>query len=119
MSSIGFGRTVVANRIIENLDFPDEAAIDAHLARQHALFVAVKTQELEALLAGLPARKYNPARLCSAEDVRAIYRLLLHRDPNSQAVIDTHVQATPVVSLVRGILQSEERAGILRRLNNP
>ena len=79
--AIGFGRTVVAERIIEDLDFPDEAGVDARLAEQHALFVAVKTQELEGTLADLPAREYNPMRRCTPEDVRAAYRVLLHRDP--------------------------------------
>jgi hypothetical protein len=117
--AIGFARTIVSNEVVDDLAFPDDAGIDVRLAEQRALYVSVMQNELPALLASLPAREFNPMRRCTAEIVRMAYRLLLHRDPESEAVIERHVRETTVYALVRGLTRSKEFLGLAGRIDHP
>ena len=112
----GFGRTIVQAAVIEDLVFPDDSGIDAKLAEQRASFVAVKRDELSHILALLP-RELNPMRRCTADEVRMAYRLLLHRDPESQEVIDHHARHTAVYTFVRGVIESKEFREFRERLD--
>ncbi len=105
---LGFAKTVVEQKVIDDLEFPDAAKIDGFLAAQRQLFVDVYRNELPGMMERLPAKQFNPMRLCTAEDVRAAYHLLLSREPETQAIVDQHAGKTHVYPLLRGILASEE-----------
>ena len=111
---LGFSKTVMLQEPIIDLDFPNEERVAAFLSEQRNLFRDVFEKELPGVMATLPSRKLNPMRLCTSEDVRAAYNLLLAREPESQALIDEHAGKTPAFLLVRGILASGE----FKNLNN-
>ncbi len=117
--TIGFGRTIISKEVLADLAFPDRSAIDARLAEQRALYVSVMKDELGGLLETLPAREWNPMRRCTAEEVRMAYRLLLHRDPESQTVIDRHTKESAVYSLIRGLTRSKEFRDFADRMDHP
>ncbi len=116
---MGFGRTVIVTEPIHDLDFPDDAGIDQKLAEQHALFARIKQNELDSLLASLPAAELNPMRRCTAEDVKMAYRLLLHREPESLAVIERHTNGQDVYSFIQSVVSSVEFASWRDRLGEP
>jgi hypothetical protein len=107
-AEIGFDRTVMAQAPTVELAFPDSAAIRQHLAEQHALFVAIRSEEFQALLAGLPPRAYNPLRLCQYDDVVFGYRLFLGREPESQRVIQAATGRTTVFQFISVLAESAE-----------
>jgi hypothetical protein len=74
-------------------------------------------RELETLPAAPKER--NPMRRCDVDDIRAIYRLLLHREPESQMPIGKHVDNTTVYYPVRGFLSSREFAESSTRVDHP
>jgi hypothetical protein len=106
-AEIGYDRIVVAQEATE-LNFPEPAAIRQLLAEQHALFLAIRSEEFQKLVAGLPARQYNPLRLCQYEDVVFGYRLFLGREPESQRVIQAATGRTTVLQFVSGLADSAE-----------
>lgn len=116
----GFGKTVMALEPIANLAFPDERQLDEFVSAQRRLFIDVYNEELRGVMAALPARKMNPTRLCTAEDVVFAYRLLLHREPESHAIVERHTGRTQVCDLVRGFLSSGEFNGLSAKMDpNP
>jgi hypothetical protein len=105
---LGFAKTTIQEQMIADLDFPDAAGVETRLAQQHALFVGVFRNELDELRKHLPARKLNPMRPCTADDVKYVYRLLLHREPESQDIVDYHVKTTTVYRLAQDVILSQE-----------
>ncbi len=117
--AIGYGRAAVAEKLIEDPEFPDAVGIGARLAEQHALFVSVNMEELKMLLANLPARECNPACRCAAEGVGAPYWILLHRVPESRAIIDWHVRKTAIYSPFQGPTPSKEFYEFTDKMDRP
>jgi hypothetical protein len=111
--TLGFSKTVVAQQVIPNLRFPEEREIKRLMAEQTALFAEIYAQELEEMVRTLPARKLNPMRLCTEDDVVEAYRLFLHREPEHTAIIERHAGQTPVFSFVSGLLRSGEFTNII------
>ena len=105
---LGFAKTVIQTREITDLKFPSEDEITDMLDEQRRLLSDVYRNELAEIMSHLPARKYNPMRPCTEEDVVAAYNLLLNRYPESQEITDKHVRETKVYTLVRGIIRSHE-----------
>jgi hypothetical protein len=105
-AEIGFDRTVVANLPQRDLEFPSASTVADRLAEQHARFKEVRRTEWDALMAGLPARKYNPGRKSDREDVIFAYRLFLDREPESEAVIAEAAGRQTVFALVNRLAGS-------------
>lgn len=112
----GFAKTVVFDEPIGNLRFPDEHDIGRLLQEQRQLFVDVCRKELPDIIATLPSEKLNPMRLCTAEDVRAAYTLLLAREPESPEIVARHAGSTPVAAFIEGILSSQEYRSLAAKL---
>ena len=110
---LGFSKTVVIRDPVTNLRFPEDREISRFLQEQRALFVDVYRNELPELRQSLPARKCNPMRHCVAADVIDGYRLLLHRDPESEAILQQHVGRRAVHVFVKGLTESPEYNAIL------
>jgi hypothetical protein len=106
-AEIGFDRTVVA-QVPTELNYPDPTAIRQLLAEQHALLVAIRSEEFQNLVAGFPPRLYNPLRLCQYDDVVFGYRLFLGREPESQRVIQAVIGRTTVLQFISGLAESRE-----------
>jgi hypothetical protein len=108
-AKLGFDRAKVASGP-EALDFPTEAEIAARIHNQRGMFEAIRRDEYAGLLAGLPARKFNPVRRCTREDILYGYRLFLNREPENEEVVLNRVGRQTVVDFVRGLTASSEYA---------
>jgi hypothetical protein len=106
--SLGFSKTVVIRDPVANLRFPGERELADFLREQHTLFLDIHRTELPELRQTLPARKYNPMRRCTAQDVLDGYRLFLLRDPESEAILLQHVGRRSVHEFVQGLTSSPE-----------
>jgi hypothetical protein len=107
-AEIGFERTVVAQEPTVDLNYPGAAAIRQHLAEQHTLFVAIRSEEFQRLVKALPPRHYDPLRLCQYDDIVFGYRLFLGREPESQRVIQAATGRTTVLQFISGLAESAE-----------
>ncbi len=116
---LGFGKTVALQEPIVDLDFPSEERVAAFLAELRRLFQEIFEKELPALMPTLPARELSPMRICTPEDVRAAYNLLLARDPESQTIIDSHAGQKSVFVFIRGLLRSREFNDLVKRVYVP
>jgi hypothetical protein len=107
-AELGFAGTIMEQQEIPDLQFPNDDAMQDMLDEQRNVLLEVYRKEYVQIFRGLPVRKYNPMREATAEDVIGAYRLLLNRNPESQAVIDGHAGKTAVFTLIRGLLRSRE-----------
>ena len=104
---LGFANTVLEETEITDLKFPDDDAMTEMLDEQRNLLLSIYRIELPDIMRELPAKKYNPMRKVTAEDVIAAYRLLLNRNPEI-GVVEGHVDKTAAYTLVRGLIRSSE-----------
>lgn len=98
----------------------NEAVFQAHVGRTRVFALVrgiVSSEEYAAIeeamqdpkkLAALPPRPLSPVRLAEPDEVIATYRLLLHRDPESEQIIANSAGKRRVADVVRSILSSRE-----------
>lgn len=77
--ALGYGKTIVA-QAAGHVVLPKQDKIQTRLDQQRSIFEQIYQSELDDLIAQAPARKFNPFRLCSEEDVAYGYRLLLNSE---------------------------------------
>jgi hypothetical protein len=111
--TLGFSKTVVLEKVVPNVRFPNDRDIGRLLAQQTALFKEVYANELPEMRQTLPVRKFNPMRLCTEQDVLDAYLIFLHRRPEDPSIPQRHVGCRPVFLFVSGLLASEEFRGIV------
>jgi len=105
---LGFENTVVAIEPVLDLEWPGPSGIRERVLEQRTLFNWVWRDELDQIMADLPARKFNPMRLCTNADIEAAYYLLLRRKVEARSIFDEHAGKSPVQVLVSSIIKSEE-----------
>jgi hypothetical protein len=109
---LGFGRTTVADEPILDISFPSSSKVREMVLDQRTLFGFIRESEFGSIIKGLPPRQFNPSRLCTREEVRGIYYLLLRRDVEEERIYAEHVSKTPVMNLVEAIRNSTEFQGL-------
>ena len=107
-NSMGFDRIQVATEPVKDLTFPTEAEVEHRLRDQHARFSEIRRTEFTSLMANLPAREYNPVRLCQPDDVLFGYRLFLNRAPESERVLEALVGTQSVFRFVSALVETDE-----------
>jgi hypothetical protein len=106
-AAIGFDRATVASEPVEDLDLPSEAEIERHLTDQRARFVEIRSAEFVALVGALPAREYNPVRLCERDEVIFGHRLFLNREPAAKQVRAELARRRSVFQFVTALAETE------------
>lgn len=105
---LGFDNAVIAEEPILNLDLPGPSEIRERVLEQRALFEAVRRDEFDDIIAALAARKLNPMRPCTPEDIRAAYHLLLRRKVDDHEAFAKSMRRQAVRTLVAALLASPE-----------
>ncbi len=113
--ALGFDRTIMEQDAPTRLRFPAETQIHRAIEEERELFSGIFRNELTDLRKGL-GRKLNPVRLCTEEDVRLAYEILLHRCPEQAGIYEDSVGVRTVIELVRSILGSSEYKGLNARI---
>jgi hypothetical protein len=105
---LGFDNAVMAKEPILNLDLPGPSGIRERVLEQRTLFEAVRRNEIDEIIAALPARKLNPMRPCKMEDIEAAYHLLLRKKVDRPEIFAQYVGRESVQSFVSAIIASRE-----------
>lgn len=113
-AELGFGRTVMLDEAVA-FKAPDDNAMTEMADEQRRLLRDIFRNEYGEITSTLPARKFNPMRRVTRDDVVDAYRLLLHRQPESEDIIERHAGKTPACSLIRGLVKSEEFSKVPER----
>ncbi len=113
--ALGFDRTIMERELPARIRFPAENQIHKAIEEERALFADIGQNEMLELRKGL-GRELNPMRLCTEEDVRFTYELLLQRRPEGPQIFEGLVGVRPVIGLVRSILSSNEYKGLNGRI---
>jgi hypothetical protein len=108
---LGFERTLMSKDKVRIIP-PSGSRVQELIEEQAALFRSIRAEEYAGLVEALPNRYLNPLRLCSREDVRYGYELLLNRPPEDESVYQRLVDHHSVISFIRGVTGSEEFRGL-------
>jgi hypothetical protein len=100
-------RTIIEREVPTRFRFSTEAEIHKAIEDERELFTLIYRNELVDLRKGL-GRKLNPMRLCTEEEVRIAYEILLQRLPETPEIYENSVGRRPVIELVRTLLSSKE-----------
>jgi hypothetical protein len=101
---------------------PENDGILAQHVDRRAVYLFVKglreSDEFNNIFAAAtpPRRPLDPNRLCTREDAVNGYQLLMHRDPDTEAVIERFVDTVSVLDFCRGLLRSKEFSEIAERI---
>jgi hypothetical protein len=112
---------VQAYRLLLHRDPEDKAIVERH-AGHTPVFPFVTSLLRSAEFANIidaevpPPRPLPPDRLCTPHDVDVGYRLLLHRDPDSESVVAGYVDNLGVRAFTRSLMASNEFGEISRRM---
>lgn len=109
--ALGFDRTPLITRTDIALPELTEARASKLLADQQAHYRRFRTEQLEPFLADYTRRHFTPTRLVDRAEVDGLYRLLLDRLPESEAVYEQNVGRRDLAGLRRDILGSAEYRG--------
>ncbi|MGJ4952583.1 hypothetical protein [Bradyrhizobium sp. HKCCYLS20291] len=115
---IGFSRVTAQETPITDLAWPSKPEVRGYIEEQRALFRRIAETEIDDLRRGL-GRYLNPMRLCTQTDIDYAYRLLLHREPESDDIYQRHAGKTPVAVYVRSIMNSQEFKNLPERKFDP
>jgi hypothetical protein len=108
-------------RLFLHRDPENEAILAQHVDRR-AVYLFVRglldsDEYSKVYNAGPPPRRpLDPARPCTREDVTHGYQLLMHRDPDADAVFERFVDRVSVLDFCRALLGSKEFSEIVGRI---